>query len=328
MSNQHARTIQILSASRALTATWLRVVKKPATFMPQTMAIVLALHPITSMMFSRMAMTPSARTAPPARVTVKNTFRRNAQPTRTLHAMLARFAKMVNLFSRLANSHTKFSEEKQRTLCAQDCKELETPRDSYVTTLCIKDLESDFQLLPCTKCQPGEWTKTACEIGSESSLGIDTDCDDCTHIAGCKAGSVRCTDDQDQLCSGCADNDDTKAQFDTWGHCCEDGFMGDRCGWKIVETGCDAAGNSFKERTARSGGWINSRDEKTNANFVNWCRKFCDSEDECTAYEVEDCLFGDEYCVVDDTKCKLKFHAEYLFDGEAGQTCVTRPPPV
>jgi len=218
-----------------------------------------------------------------------------------------------------------FRRETANLVC-QDCMELEVPRESYVTTLCIKDLNSDFQLAPCTKCQPGEWLVTECEIGSVGALGVDTDCDKCAHIGGCKPGFTRCTNGEDEVCHGCSEFEDTAAQFETWGHCCEHGFMGDKCGWKILEQGCEASGNSFKERTARRGGWISSNAEKTNANFVNWCQTMCDAEDECTAYEVEDCLFGDEYCVHDDSLCKLKNHKDVVFgDGEAGQTCIVKP---
>lgn len=213
-----------------------------------------------------------------------------------------------------------------------DCNELAEDDDTvYLTAECDPMEHDDWEYGDCTECIYGEYEQKECEFSGVSGsykmmLGSDRNCEDCMAIDGCDPEYLRCSclglsaDPEVGECGSTCDRcevegfEGTKADY--WANyncCCNDGALGFNCDWQRYEMGCDKKGNSYRERTSFRGGFYNSIDRAeygitsdSSAHYVLWCKMQCEDFDDCTAFEVDDCIANNE-CEVDHyTLCGLK----------------------
>lgn len=217
------------------------------------------------------------------------------------------------------------------TVCAE-CSDMEDPDTCgcFLATLCEPMGDTDFSYNACNQCVFGEYVARDCFYGNKNQLGSDRVCRDCGLIEGCPNEFVQCTSPDDSECSRCKEPGQGFEQFDdeyyrNWHTCCSDKALGDQCGWKHHENGCDQDSRNFMERTSASGGFRGS----TGAEFVLWCRDMCADYDQCTAFEVEDCIADNSCEPSRGTLCALKDHIqsdEFAFGaGPAPQACWVKP---
>jgi len=221
----------------------------------------------------------------------------------------------------------------------RECTELrdEEVEDVYLTELCEANAYTDFVYNDCTKCVYGEYQESDCFFGSTTVVGTDRVCQNCDPVANCPAEFVQCTKLGDSTCSRCMVDGqygefEDSAHWDTWKNCCDDDALGKTCGWTHIENGCDKDQASYRERTARRGGFDMTGSA---ADFVLWCAQMCASFEDCTAFEVDDCIAHNECEVEAGTMCGLKDHVQVDADVESepythGEgvvelTCWTKP---
>jgi len=222
----------------------------------------------------------------------------------------------------------------------RECGECDLPMldplesGAYLTAVCENIDYTDFQYNDCTLCVFGEYIQKDCEFGGRHAIGSDRICDDCAPVAGCDDDMIQCTILGDSECTRCQEGgyegkfgDEHFGKFDS---CCNDGALGRNCGWEKINAGCDSKGQSYRERSAKRGGFF--AEGETASDFIMWCKTLCDAFPDCTAFEVEDCI-ADESCEVKPaTLCGLKDHVEseeeggFQFgDGAETHTCWTKP---
>lgn len=229
------------------------------------------------------------------------------------------------IFTLCEDSTDVFAVETANLVC-EECSKLPLAEPGaqpiFLTYLCDKEKEGDFVGDECKICELTEFEGDKCKIGSKLVLGTDTVCEECTDITGCPPSDIRCDAVDDQTCSGCNEDETTAPQFEVWGNCCDDSRLGPKCGWEFFDAGCEETGQSFRERSAKRGGFKG----ETNADFVLWCQSMCDAFPTCTAFEIDDCMFESEFCVHDNSICGLKDHKNVEFGtGRAEMSCFSKP---
>lgn len=217
-------------------------------------------------------------------------------------------------------------------VCAE-CAELVDPAEEpvFLTAVCDPMEHTDFVYDNCVQCVYGEYEESNCFFGGQYSVGTDRVCQPCAPIDGCPPEFVQCSNNGDATCSRCKEDGQfgdfgDAEHWDAWKTCCDDGALGKTCGWDKLDNGCNEDGSSFRERSARRGGFDMSG---TASDFVLWCATLCGSFEECTGFEVEDCIAANECDVAANTICGLKNivpSADFEFgSGSESLTCWTKP---
>jgi len=186
----------------------------------------------------------------------------------------------------------------------------------YINRLCDQNGLKDFDSLKCTVCAANQYIETACDLGSANNVGEDTLCTVCDSVTSCNSDDFRCgATDGASTCTGCED-----ASF---GNCCENKNLGPRCDWEHMGGNCEADNKSFREREALRNGFTMTG---SNEDFVMWCKKQCESFEDCTAFEVDAAIVSGEAPVLDDTICSLKNQDIKEHAGNENKNCFKRPP--
>jgi hypothetical protein len=211
-----------------------------------------------------------------------------------------------------------------------DCSPLaEEDSGRYVTKTCNPMDANDFVYDDCTPCVFGEFEEKGCFFGGKDLLGEDRVCESCDSMPGCQDHMIECTQEGDSVCTRCQHDGYAEElgtdYFEKYETCCSGGYLGLHCEWQPIKKGCDASNQSFMERTARRGGfWSMYPDETSGPVFVGWCKDQCFKYDDCTAFEVEDCIVDGSCEVVAATTCNLKNHVNVRGDGDDSQTCFVK----
>jgi len=202
------------------------------------------------------------------------------------------------------------------TTANAECAPCNEPAENfYITRLCDKTgYLVDFDGEECAVCEPNQYTAEPCKHGSATELGDNTNCVNCEQLVNCAFHNLRCDSGAGSTCTGC--------ELNAYGNCCDNGALGESCRWEKMEAGCDTSGRSYRERQAARGGF--DYETKSNADFVLWCKDNCDAFETCTAFEVDDCMFGETKCVTAESICGLK-DTKVTGDGSDLKRCFVKP---
>lgn len=140
-------------------------------------------------------------------------------------------------------------------------------REFWESSPCLFSDTMDAVFTECTVCTENEWEVTAC------SPSADAVCQACEPIAHCPMENTVCRDDTKSDCL-------LGAEYGVGA--CDENYMGNQCTW--MKTYTDCGGQPYRVRSGRAGGYGGQE----NAEFVEFCRQFCDEFPDCIAFEVPD----------------------------------------